>query len=166
MQILRAMELSEEKLTALIYGAPGMGKTTLLGTLPGRTLIVDVDKGTSVLRGTSTADIIRLSEDLHEMPEVLKELQSVHRQPFGTGARNVSVFRQNRKTGRSARLASLQSYRLQNNRPVQAVQSIGEQHNIHGVGISERDNSSDRGKIFTGTSNAEREEYRQCMRTM
>ena len=75
MQILRAMDLAEEKLTALIYGAPGMGKTTLLGTLPGRTLIIDVDQGTSVLRGVSAADIIRLSEDLHELPEILKELQ-------------------------------------------------------------------------------------------
>ena len=49
MQILKATDLTEGKLTALIYGTPGMGKTTLLGTLPGRTLIIDVDKGTSVL---------------------------------------------------------------------------------------------------------------------
>ena len=75
MQILKAAELSEEKLTALIYGTPGMGKTTLLGKLPGRTLIVDVDKGTSVLRGVEGVDIVRLSGDLHELPEILKELQ-------------------------------------------------------------------------------------------
>lgn len=75
MQILKAADLSEEKLTALIYSTPGMGKTTLLGTLPGRTLIIDVDKGTSVLRGVNTVDIIRLSEDLHELPEIYKELQ-------------------------------------------------------------------------------------------
>ena len=76
MQILKASELSDEKLTALIYSPPGMGKTTLLGGLPGRTLIVDVDKGTSVLKGVCNVDIIRLSEDLHELPEILKELQS------------------------------------------------------------------------------------------
>ena len=74
MQILKATDLTEGKLTALIYGTPGMGKTTLLGTLPGRTLIIDVDKGTSVLRGNESVDIVRLSEDLHEIPEILKEL--------------------------------------------------------------------------------------------
>lgn len=74
MEILRATELDGGKLTALIYGTPGMGKTTLLGMLPGKTLIIDVDKGTSVLRGNEDVDIVRLSEDLHELPEVLKEL--------------------------------------------------------------------------------------------
>ena len=74
MQILKATEMTEGKLTALIYGTPGIGKTTLLGTLPGRTLILDVDRGTSVLRGNGNVDIVRLSEDLQEMPEILKEL--------------------------------------------------------------------------------------------
>ena len=74
MQILKATEMTEGKLTALIYGTPGIGKTTLLGTLPGRTLILDVDRGTSVLRGNENVDIVRLSEDLQEMPEILKEL--------------------------------------------------------------------------------------------
>lgn len=76
MQILKATEITEEKMTALIYGTPGIGKTTLLGTLPGRTLILDVDKGTSVLRGNEKVDIVRLSEDLQEIPEILKELHS------------------------------------------------------------------------------------------
>ena len=35
-----------------------------------------MDKGTSVLKGVCNVDIIRLSEDLHELPEILKELQS------------------------------------------------------------------------------------------
>ena len=75
MQILKAMDITAGKLTGLIYGIPGMGKTTLLGKLPGRTLIIDVDKGTSVLRGVEGVDIVRLSEDLHEVPEILSELQ-------------------------------------------------------------------------------------------
>ncbi len=75
MQILKALDLSTDKVTGLIYSIPGMGKTTLLGMLPGKTLIIDVDKGTSVLRGAENVDIVRLSEDLHELPEVLKELQ-------------------------------------------------------------------------------------------
>ena len=75
MQILKAQDLKEDKITALIYAPPGMGKTTLLGTLPGKTLIIDVDKGTSVLRGNKDVDIVRLSEDLHELKEILAELQ-------------------------------------------------------------------------------------------
>ena len=72
MQVLKATDLTEGKITGLIYSIPGMGKTTLLGTLPGKTLIIDVDKGTSVLRGNPKVDIVRLSEDLHELPEIVK----------------------------------------------------------------------------------------------
>ena len=75
MQVLKATDLTAGKVTGLIYSIPGMGKTTLLGQLPGKTLIIDVDKGTSVLRGNPNVDIVRLSEDLHELPEIVKELQ-------------------------------------------------------------------------------------------
>ncbi len=45
MNIINAKDIKRDHLTVLIYGTPGMGKTTLLGNLKGRTLIVDVDKG-------------------------------------------------------------------------------------------------------------------------
>ena len=73
MQILKAKDLKSEKVTALIYGPPGIGKTSALGALPGKTLIIDVDRGTSVLKGSENVDIIRLTEDLSGLPEVLKE---------------------------------------------------------------------------------------------
>ena len=76
MKVMKASELTHPHVTALIYGTPGTGKTTLLGKLPGRTLIIDVDKGTSVLTGNDHVDIIRLSEDLHEIPEAVKELRA------------------------------------------------------------------------------------------
>lgn len=76
MQILKATELQDEKVTALFYAPPGMGKTTLLGSLSGKTLIVDVDRGTSVLKGKENVDIVRLSEDLSDLPEILRELQT------------------------------------------------------------------------------------------
>ncbi len=76
MQILKATELQDEKVTALFYTPPGMGKTTLLGSLSGKTLIVDVDRGTSVLKGKENVDIVRLSEDLSDLPEILRELQT------------------------------------------------------------------------------------------
>ena len=67
-------ELIAEKPTCLIYGIPGIGKTTLLGQLPGKTLIIDIDKGTRVLTDCENVDVIRVSEDLHEIQEILKEL--------------------------------------------------------------------------------------------
>ena len=76
MQILKAKELSMDKITCLIYAPPGMGKTTLLGMLPGKTLILDIDNGTSVLSGNENVDIVRVSEDLREMKEVYDYLQN------------------------------------------------------------------------------------------
>lgn len=74
MNITKAKDIKPENLSVLVYGAPGMGKTTLLGTLPGRTLIIDADKGTSVLAGADNVDVVRISENLSEIPGILKEL--------------------------------------------------------------------------------------------
>ena len=76
MRILNAAELENDKITALIYAPPGMGKTTLLGGLPGKTLILDVDRGTRVLKGNSNIDVIHLSEGLGELREALTMLQA------------------------------------------------------------------------------------------
>lgn len=76
MQILKSKDLASEKVTGLIYSPPGMGKTTLLGMLPGKTLIIDIDRGTSVLRDNENVDVVRLSEDLRDMKDILAELQN------------------------------------------------------------------------------------------
>ncbi|MBR0035880.1 MAG: AAA family ATPase [Synergistaceae bacterium] len=77
MNIINAKDIKHQHLTVLIYGTPGMGKTTLLGNLNGRTLIVDVDKGTSVLIGNKNnenVDVLRL-EALREFSELVKQLR-------------------------------------------------------------------------------------------
>ena len=76
MEIMNAKDLTTEKITCLIYGTPGMGKTTLLGLLPGRTLIIDIDRGTSVIAGCENVDIVRVSENLVELEELLKLLNA------------------------------------------------------------------------------------------
>ena len=76
MNIISAKNIKQSHITALIYGTPGTGKTTLLSLLPGRTLIVDIDKGTSVLAGRDNIDILRVdgnSRLLYEVPQQFKQ---------------------------------------------------------------------------------------------
>ena len=76
MNIINAKNIKANHITALIYGTPGMGKTTLLGNLKGHTLIVDVDKGTSVLAGRDNVDIVRLSKGMDELRQFIIELKA------------------------------------------------------------------------------------------
>lgn len=46
--------------TALIYAQPGTGKTSTLKYLPGKTLVIDVDRTTNVLAGQPNIDIMML----------------------------------------------------------------------------------------------------------
>ena len=76
MEIVNAKDLTSDYLTCLIYGVPGMGKTTLLGKLPGKTLIIDVDQGTKVLRGCENVDVVYIPENLKEINSFLGELST------------------------------------------------------------------------------------------
>lgn len=58
METVSASALKPQLITAIIYGAPGMGKTTTLGHLPGKTLVLDVDRTTSVLKSLPNAQNI------------------------------------------------------------------------------------------------------------
>ena len=60
MEIITANQAAGNPMTAIIYGAPGMGKTTVLGHLPGRTLVFDVDRTTGVLKSMPNAGNIAI----------------------------------------------------------------------------------------------------------
>ena len=75
MNIINAKDIKQPHITALIYGTPGMGKTTLLGSLPGRTLIVDIDKGTCVLAGKENIDILSFSGNFRELEEISRQFR-------------------------------------------------------------------------------------------
>lgn len=57
MILTNAKDISRGNMTALLYGQPGMGKTTTIKYLPGKTLVLDVDRTTHVLRGCENIDI-------------------------------------------------------------------------------------------------------------
>lgn len=60
LNIKSAKDFGGVKGTYLIYGPPGMGKTTTLKYLPGKTLLLDVDRTSHVLKGSATIDVIEI----------------------------------------------------------------------------------------------------------
>lgn len=60
LQITNAADIKTTKGTYLIYGPPGMGKTSSLKYLPGKTLVMDVDRTTKVLKGCKNIDIVQV----------------------------------------------------------------------------------------------------------
>lgn len=60
LNIKKATDIKDTKGTYLIYGPPGMGKTTSFKFLPGKTLVLDIDRTSKVLRGTKDIDIVEV----------------------------------------------------------------------------------------------------------
>lgn len=79
MQITSAKDINTDIGTYLIYGSPGMGKTTLLKFLPGKTLVLDIDRTTRVLQGEDNIDIAYVDnqDTWKQWTETLKELKNM-----------------------------------------------------------------------------------------
>jgi phage nucleotide-binding protein len=61
MEIENAANIKRDQdFSALIYAQPGTGKTSTFKYLPGRTLVIDVDRTSSVLAGESNIDITHM----------------------------------------------------------------------------------------------------------
>jgi len=60
MDFINAANMKEEKATYLVYAPPGMGKTTAIKHYPGKTLVLDIDRTTRVLRGCENIDILKV----------------------------------------------------------------------------------------------------------
>lgn len=58
MQITSAQDIKTDIKTILIYSPPGMGKTSTVKFLPGKTLVLDIDRTTRVLKGLENIDIV------------------------------------------------------------------------------------------------------------
>ena len=60
LNIKSAAELTNVSETYLIYGNPGTGKTTAIKYLPGKKLVIDIDKSSIVLKGEKNIDIVEV----------------------------------------------------------------------------------------------------------
>lgn len=77
LNIKSAKEVKDVAVTGLLYCAPGTGKTTTLGKLKGKTLVVDIDHTSGVLKGNPNVTIIELDTDdiFAQMNELLPWLK-------------------------------------------------------------------------------------------
>lgn len=76
-KITKATELERGKFTFLIYAAPGVGKTSAIKYMPGKKLVVDIDKSSSVLRGEADIDVLEINtHDIwNQWMETIKYIQ-------------------------------------------------------------------------------------------
>ena len=86
LNIKSAKDFGEIKGTYLIYGPPGMGKTTTIKYLPGKTLLLDVDRTSHVLKGSENIDVIEI-DNVHtwdSWAETLTELGKMDLSAYDT----------------------------------------------------------------------------------
>ena len=60
METYNAIDIEDKKATALIYAPPGMGKTSTVKYFEGKTLVLDIDRTTDVLKGYSNIEICKI----------------------------------------------------------------------------------------------------------
>lgn len=77
----KATDITDQKGTYLIYGAPGMGKTSSAKYFPGKTLVLDIDRTSNVLKGCPNIDIVEVDNlDTYTFwSDLLKELVDQHK---------------------------------------------------------------------------------------
>lgn len=78
MEIKKATEIKRPEALRVIFGNPGMGKTSTIKYIPGKKLIIDLDGTSSVLRGESNIDVVELPDKNNpreSLPKLLKEIQ-------------------------------------------------------------------------------------------
>lgn len=86
LQITNASDINTSLGTYLIYGAPGMGKTSTIKFFPGRTLVLDVDRTTRVLKGEKHIDIayVNNQDTWKEWGQLVKTLGSMDLSQYDT----------------------------------------------------------------------------------
>lgn len=60
LKVTKATELKRDNVTYLIYANPGVGKTTSVKYFPGKKVVIDIDKSSSVLIGQEDVDVVEV----------------------------------------------------------------------------------------------------------
>lgn len=86
LEITPGTDIATEKATYLIYAAPGVGKTSAAKFLPGKTLVIDIDRTTRVLKGCQNIDVFYFNnvDAWTEWGETLKKLQDADLSKYDT----------------------------------------------------------------------------------
>lgn len=74
--IKKADETLSHGLKVLLYGSSGVGKTTMIGTLPGKTLLLNAENGVLVLKDCPNAKNIDII-DVKTVPDIVSVYQSL-----------------------------------------------------------------------------------------
>ena len=80
MKIKKAAEIKRnENWRVLLYGKAGLGKTTAITNLQGKTLVLDLDNSSRVLAGNKNIDVIEFdrTKPMQAMNDFLKDVPSV-----------------------------------------------------------------------------------------
>lgn len=77
LEVTPGTDIATEKACYLIYAAPGVGKTSAAKYFKGKTLVIDIDRTTRVLKGCKNIDIYyqNIVDAWTEWGETLKKLQ-------------------------------------------------------------------------------------------
>lgn len=77
MKVIHAADIKKPTALRILYGNPGMGKTTTIQYMPGRKLVIDIDGTSSVLKGKQDIDIVKVDPNniREDLPKLLKDIQ-------------------------------------------------------------------------------------------
>lgn len=78
MIIKKATDIVAPPALRVIFGNPGMGKTSTVKFMPGKKLLIDLDGTSSVLKGDNNIDIVSLdnpNNPRESLPALLKDIQ-------------------------------------------------------------------------------------------
>lgn len=76
LEVTNAKEITKNASTYLLYGAPGLGKTSTLKYLEGDVLLIDIDHTSQVLQGMDNIDVLKFNshDAWNSWQELMKDL--------------------------------------------------------------------------------------------
>ncbi|EHW1479392.1 AAA family ATPase [Listeria monocytogenes] len=118
LEIKSASTLQDVNKLRLIYSAPGIGKTSTIKFLEGKTLVVDIDRTTSVLKGQENIDIVTADTmtPFITFPQLLKEINDSYLNNYNNividniSELERSILAQLGKEGKNNRVPSMANY--------------------------------------------------------